>query len=919
MHANAMDATWMRGVAAAAAVALAAMAGARPAAAPPQADLEQMPPDERGEAMQRIVLAQAQRLRDQLDALEGAQDYAPLLARKTTLECALLPMHLLRDAALLVHAPEVQAPDLFHALRVEYRDGPVRARWSDAAGAALVRRALAAWAPQAQEARVVSARVRTASQAWVEGDAPPLLQWTLCARWEASGPRIHARCWWHEPATIRDAIDFPLSPEGFDLWWNPDGARILDDRGAEHAEAWGAAAPVFANPPELFALLDGLRAVRAADAAVRSGPEAADAPAPGVPGAPETPGGAHASGVSPGAESAALRCVVREVEAADGRLLRRERWCFAGGRLRSLVVDQQPLKLVHQATQGFDLVTEVAGREVGRQEHRPGRTLVQHPGGLRIAVTFRPADPARDELPEGFGEADLPERIVVTEGAHARAWAEFESFSIAREERTPGAPALLAATARRRALADRVDDALARGDSSALAQALTELEAQQEADAVPAQWRAMALEGVTTRARSMGAHATAESVAASRWAPALAALGEPALEAARRRLRAAQQEDLARMLEGVGAAAAGPGAAAPCDPATLAAPVRRLLEESLAVVAVAAAIDGRVRAPLAAALCMECAQADPPLAAQASDSIPLATELQDFLAHGPARADAEAVAEEGAELVAARLAREWIAAAHRPAIAPPERARLRQLALQCAEAAAQVAADALVDAGWDTARARAVARQVRGECDRLLPLVGNRFVPGWCIPATAPAPDAAQWRARLEAGTSIGVLARRHAARAAVIGRIVSSEMGDVRAEAAQREIAQRTAEEALACLAQWLAAQPPEPVAHRGSSASAEAGRPASAPAVRISPAPACEQQPAGPVRFAAEAADVAGSEAPQPQLAMRDRRMRQGRRQPHGARSRGDSRGAGCGSSVCAAAVPVVRPQCSSGAPAG
>jgi hypothetical protein len=62
---------------------------------------------------------------------------------------------------------------------------------------------------------------------------------------------------------------------------------------------------------------------------------------------------------------------------ADGRLLRTERWHWHGAELRSVVIDQEPLRLRHHAEQGVEIVTELAGQERGRSPHRAASEVMQ--------------------------------------------------------------------------------------------------------------------------------------------------------------------------------------------------------------------------------------------------------------------------------------------------------------------------------------------------------------------------------------------------------------------------------------------------------------------------------------------------------------------------------------------------------------
>ena len=310
--------------------------------------------DEGGDAVDRLraeVGRQAAALREELDRAEREQDWGELAARKAAVDAILAPLHLVRDAMEAAQDPRPGAPvDLLRSLRVEWRDAPARSSWCDAATADRAREWLRSWTPAPGGSR--SYRVRVATERWVGLDAPPLADWTIDASWADGAPLLEARCECLLPAADPRRVAFPLPVDGFTIRWDGDGASYADAGGRAHHERWSAA-PLFNNPPEVYAAFDGLRLVRAADHAVLDDPS-------------------DEFGTNAGEAPERSERVVRR---ADGTPVRRERWAFRDGRVEAVQVEQRPLSLVHHAPQGAEIVTEVGGAEESRAAHRPRTEL----------------------------------------------------------------------------------------------------------------------------------------------------------------------------------------------------------------------------------------------------------------------------------------------------------------------------------------------------------------------------------------------------------------------------------------------------------------------------------------------------------------------------------------------------------------
>jgi len=396
--------------------------------------------DDAVDRLRAAVQLDALQLRMQLDQEESGRDWNALLAHKVTVDSALAPLHLIRDAmeSLANGSPGV---DLLRSFRTEWRDDAVIANWSHPDGAERAQRSLAAWAPMppiggltagtgaaaGEERSILRVEVQTGSAAWVNSDAPPIIAWTIDATWDGTGPELHARSWWRIPIAEPMRIDFPLAPDGLDIWLNSTGARLRDDRGNTHAETWGPVS-LFNNPPEMYAVCDALRLVSAKDFALAMGRKSINLSntkelVAAVPSKTETP-----SSEFP-APNATLR--IRTITRADGTLLRTERWSWIGDELRSVVIDQEPVRLVHHSEQGVEIVTEVEGVEASRTPHRARSEIVQFPHGARIAIAFRPVDPQRDRVAKGAVSATVPDRVVLTVDGRCRAWAEFSSVRLA--------------------------------------------------------------------------------------------------------------------------------------------------------------------------------------------------------------------------------------------------------------------------------------------------------------------------------------------------------------------------------------------------------------------------------------------------------------------------------------------------------
>ena len=805
----------MRALATVSACMLAAMAAAK----------STVPEESAMERLRAAVDGEAARLRASLDDAEATRDWADFLERKCTVDAAFAPLHLLLDAM------EWQLPgvsnDLLRSMRTEWRDAPVTVQWSHPDGDARARQSLAAWVPAPDGGQAVRVEFRTGSEAWVAGDAPPTIQWTAEGCWLDGHPSIHARCWWRLPVAEPVRFDFPLSADGFDLWWDHAGARLQDDRGNAHAERWRADA-LFNNPPEMYAAFDALRTVMAQDRRTQVGANAEESGTSTMTttDVPSATGPLVAPGGDPDPQTT-LR--IRTVRTADGRLLRTERWHWHGPELRSVVIDQEPLRLHHHAEQGVEIVTELDGQERGRSPHRAASEVMQFPNGARIAIAFRAADPLRDRVAIDTPGATVPDRWVLSVDGSMRAWSDFSSIRVGSAElpetwTAERATVLAAQGTLHRAVADRIARAIE-------LRSPTELHAAQggiaaalaAADAGPtcaaSEWELLA-----ARLLDAGMDAECDALLAARW---LAAAGtEGAATAVERRARAggAVLADRMARIAGVsipaGGAASAESAAAQiaapsadtlaspshpaCDPSALPDGARRVHDAVRAAV-MAVVHDAAERTPLLSSLCAACAAAsstldavDPVRAAALGADVRAALECGQL--HG-----ASADETSGDDL---RFGSDVVRAAQQPAADPERTASMRSAWDRCADIAVDALREALREAGTaadgsDTDTITHARRTLRAR----RALVGNAFMPSLDALHSEMPVDPVSLRERIHPAVAAAV--RRELRRAEVTATVLGGRLAAARADAGERRMAEAAIAAAAGAYMRWAAEGP--------------------------------------------------------------------------------------------------------------
>ncbi|MBU6210453.1 MAG: hypothetical protein KGR22_11140, partial [Planctomycetes bacterium] len=193
----------------------------------------------------------AERLRDMLQRAHEERDGARLVARKLSVESALLPAFIVQD---LAHGCANQ--DMASSMSYTYGAAdaercaswvwpmgvagpaaPIEPGWTCPAGMA--------WRVRATTERLVCA-----------GPEPAVaIDWII----ESDGTSTSAIAERFEPALMPAELDFPLLPWGLSLRWDHDRGHALDHSGQSHTERWLAAAPVLANPDDMFDTFDAVR------------------------------------------------------------------------------------------------------------------------------------------------------------------------------------------------------------------------------------------------------------------------------------------------------------------------------------------------------------------------------------------------------------------------------------------------------------------------------------------------------------------------------------------------------------------------------------------------------------------------------------------------------------------------------------
>lgn len=801
---------------------------------------------DRAHAMTEQMVAEQHRLlqqfKDQLNQQETGRNWSAFLAHKATVDSAFAPLHLIRDAMESL-TDGSQGVDLLRSLRTEWRDAPVTAQWSHSDGAERARRALAAWLPMPPVARsntgtesepateplALRVEVRTGSEAWVGTDAPPMIAWTIDATWDHAGPELHARSWWRIPLAEPVRIDFPLALEGLDIWLNSSGARLQDDRGAAHAESWGSSAstPLFNNPPNLYAAFDALRLVRARDSAVTTQHD------------------------SPSADVAAVSPAVRTrvIRRADGSLLRNERWTWDGDALRSVVIEQEPVRLVHHSEQGFELVTEVDGVEKDRTPHRPHSEMVQFTAGARIEIFFRIADPTRDRVINS--NANVPDRCVLTVGGQRRAWAEFVSVRLSNASepdlwRVERDSRLTATATAHAALNAQIAAAISTTANDDVTRILEVIDAQHACCGVPYVQRIAEWELAAAHMFDVGMEHACDEILAARWIPDIEhrdavfavrrwqAAGDTRFALRLSNLGGVRPEELAPPdaaddvsdelwrnsdeTSGDDPADVAGVAAAPCDAASLQSGARVLYAQMQAVV-IATVHEQRIRTLMLASICRACTDHrgelstvdDARACAVARDArILLTSAFRDGSSVPRPRVYCQKFAEDTVSIAIHGLANDdgvaamrtgWDVYAH-AAIAALQKAQRAARAMKRSAGTPSDTASGMNGESNPAATDRAICVAAKRELDFHRALVGNAYHPDMQVSAEIALPSATEVSRAMDSAIAVAVTRERQ--RASVIGSIFGAELGSAREQAANRRTVGMAVTPVITMFTEW-------------------------------------------------------------------------------------------------------------------
>jgi len=193
----------------------------------------------------------AERLRDMLQRAHEERDGVRLVARKLSVESALLPAFIVQDLAhgcasqdlarsmsyTYDAADVVQCAGWFWPMGVSSPTATIEPGWICPAGMA--------WRVRATTERLVCA-----------GPEPAVaIDWII----ESDGRSTSAIAERFEPALMPAELDFPLVPWGLSLRWDRARGYALDHSGQSHTESWLATAPILANPDDMFDTFDALR------------------------------------------------------------------------------------------------------------------------------------------------------------------------------------------------------------------------------------------------------------------------------------------------------------------------------------------------------------------------------------------------------------------------------------------------------------------------------------------------------------------------------------------------------------------------------------------------------------------------------------------------------------------------------------
>lgn len=187
----------------------------------------------------------ADHLRLMLQGAHDARDGARLMARKLSVESALLPAFIVQE---LAHG--CAANDLAASLAFTYRGPLPSAERSARSGPTMVEPGWGCPPGMAWRVRATTERLCSA------GPEPAVaIDWLI----ETDGLATTAIAERFEPAIMPAELDFPLLPWNLELRWDQWIGRAIDHSGRSHAERWVDAQPILANPDDMVDTFDAIR------------------------------------------------------------------------------------------------------------------------------------------------------------------------------------------------------------------------------------------------------------------------------------------------------------------------------------------------------------------------------------------------------------------------------------------------------------------------------------------------------------------------------------------------------------------------------------------------------------------------------------------------------------------------------------
>jgi hypothetical protein len=194
----------------------------------------------------------AERLRDMLNRAHHDRDAARLVARKLSVESALLPAFIVQDLAHGCASRDLAASLAYgFGAAASVGDGSGRAPGAPPTlGTHAVEPGWTCPPGMAWRVRATTERLCSA------GPEPAVaIDWII----ESDGMATWAFAAAFEPSLMPAELDFPLLPWGLELRWDATAGHAIDQSGRSHSERWLHDAPILANPDDMVDAFDAIR------------------------------------------------------------------------------------------------------------------------------------------------------------------------------------------------------------------------------------------------------------------------------------------------------------------------------------------------------------------------------------------------------------------------------------------------------------------------------------------------------------------------------------------------------------------------------------------------------------------------------------------------------------------------------------